>query len=732
MSNCLSYRYYLTIGETTSQAYPIVPDGVKRVVKKADGEEYYRTTLEGSIDFVRADYALIAGASIEDRIGFLMQSRNADGTYSDYFSGYFTKADGQFAVDECGGGTVTVSITPNDYYEAILAGMDKEFNLIELEPPTTPVVITRQPILQIYCYGASYLNNYINGMWWEQEVTSPVTSNSELENDYFFALAGEKIFIPGNSATLSPDVSGEYIRNNPGQLVFDREDGEYRLQYKTSSPLLVEIIHIPSGAQAYVGQTGDAMFAGAPGGGFSQDAFGGGAVLTSLTDSSSQVQAVATSIFARILTNASTVGGSPTEDVPASDIVPANENYSKVIGITDGAFHVSADNNAAGSRWGKFSDSALHFSGDYFQRPAPAGATKLYPVSSSDWLNCSYWFEFDAALNALQSSAGDNITLQDAYKVSDALAAVLGELDSGVSHLEDSSHSEFLYSLAGNPIRPQRRIPMIAPKSNVILGEYDKPAQKAPIKLADVLQMLWNVFRCKWHIDGAGRFRVEHIAWYENGGTYSGTNIGADLTSLIDPQTGKPWEWGANRWEYEKESMPERLEPAWMDDSSAPFDGFPVQVRSNFVQKGNVESQAVSRFTADVDFILSQGADISKDGFVLMDAEVSIGLNFLPLVALTLPNGDEFYSQNGYLAFIYLHPNYHRYGLPASLITMNEEDTTALSVTRRKIQEVQYPAVATTDYIALVTTGLGSGKILELREDVNAGYVEAKLAHDTA
>lgn len=712
-------------------AYPVYDDGLELVTEKASGEEYYRSTLQGQLAFVRADYDYIAALSIEKQANFTMEKKDGAGAWQSYFSGYFTKADCSFEVDECGDGICRANITPSDRYEKVLGGMDKEFDLIELAPPTTPVQIYRQPLVQVYCYGAAYLNNYLNGIWWEQEVNSPVTSNSTLINDYFFSEAAEIVYLAGVGDGLSPDVAGQYERNNPGQLVFDRTDGAYRLQYKTTSPLLVEIVHIATGAQVYVGQTGDAMFAGAPAGGDAQDAFGGGAVLTSVTDSNSQVQPVMVSFFARLLSNQDTVGGNPTDDLPASDIVPANENYTKVIGITGGNYYASDANNAIGSRWGKFAADALHFAGNYFDKPSPAGAARLYPVSSSDWLYASYWFEFDAALEGLQESAADTITLQDAYKLSDALSAVLNALDPAVSHEGSPEYSDFLYDL-GNPIRPQRRVPMIAPKSNVVLGEYDKPAQKAPIRLADLLQMMWAVFRCKWHIAADGKFVVEHISYYENGGTYSGTEVSADLTTLIDPQTGKSWEWAANRWEYEKEAMPERIEPGWMDDTGPAFDGFPIQVRSLFVQPGNIESQRVARFTADIDFILSQGADISKDGFVLMDAEVSIGLNYLPLVALTLPNGDEFYSQNGYLAFIYLHPNYHRYGLPASLVTINDEDTTALSVARRKIQEVQYPLIGVTDYIALVATGLGTGKVLEFRENVNGEFVTAKIAHDTA
>jgi hypothetical protein len=477
------------------------------------------------------------------------------------------------------------------------------------------------------------------------------------------------------------------------------------------------------------------MFAGAPLGGFAQDAFGDGAVLTSLTDPSSKVAPIATSFFVRLLSNKDTVGGNPTFDIPANDIVPSNENYTKVIGIDADNFFVSDSASISAARWGRFSQDALHFAGQYFALPEISGVGRIYPVSSSDWLSASYWFEFDAALNALQEEAADDILLRDAYKLSDAIRAVLSQLTIGVSHQEGAAWSEFLYSDA-NPIRGARRYPIISPKSNVVLGEYDKPAQKAPIKLSDLLNLLWVAFRCKWHIDIDGRFRVEHMSWYERGGTYDGTEVGADLTSLIDPQTGKSWEFGRNRWSYEKADMPERFEFGWMDDVSFPFEGYPIQVRSAFVQQGRIEKETAARFTSDVDFILSQGADISKDGFVAMDAELANGDYYLPFIDITLPSGDEYKVQNGYMAFTWLHPNYARHGLPAELITLNGEDTTALSVTRRKTQEIEYPSFLPADfltinYISLVTTGLGDGKILELAENMAGEFVTAKIAHDT-
>ena len=321
--------------------------------------------------------------------------------------------------------------------------------------------------------------------------------------------------------------------------------------------------------------------------------------------------------------------------------------------------------------------------------------------------------------------------MADAYKVADALDTILAQLNTAVSHSESATYSDFLYG-ASNAIRGALKYPIITPKTNITVGQYDQPAKKGPIRLSDLLQYLWTAYRCKWHIDTSGNFIVEHISYYENGGTYSGTSVGSDLTTLIDPQTGKNWEHGANRWEYDKETMPERIEPGWMDRTTREFEGYPIDIRSIYVQGGNIEQGKASRFTSDIDYMQLQPEDIAKEGFAVVEALLSKGVYTVPYVTVTLPDSSEFKLQNGYLAFIYLHPNYHRYGLPASLITLNQEDTTALSITRRKVQEIDYPLISVTNPIQLVTTGLGTGKVLELVENVSGEYVKAKIAHDTA
>lgn len=710
-----------------TEVNPAYGNGLEKVLEKAAGEEYYRETLNGPFTFLRADYDLIAGTSIEDTINFNMEKWDGS-VWQTYFSGYFTKADCKFEVDECGEGICRVDITPRDFYDAILGGMEKEFDLVELEPEKTGFNFTRQPIFQVYALGDSVMTCYLGGTYFELDVPVPVFSSSDLFTDYFFGYIGTHLAVFGDG--LDPDVSGEYINDvsltalSTAPSYTRKSDGAYSIRLNGADRW-----------EIYDTATSIAYYQSAPLAALFLDE------LLSLLDST-PVYVRGKNMFMRIITNQLEIGSIPTDDIPENDITSNPAGYEKVRGIGlvgsdvpegtnwESVIIASAASSTLPTRYGKVSEDAPVNAGEYFAIPSGAGTGAIYPQGQSTWADASFWFQYDSVLRDFQESGAELIQVADAYKLADALDAVLQELNPGVSHSESAAFSDFLYGPA-NAIRGAVKYPIITPKTNITVGEYDQPAKKGPIRLSDILQYLWAAYRCKWHIDASGNFIVEHISYYENGGTYSGTEVSADLTTLTDPQTGKNWEHGANRWEYEKEEMPDRLEPGWMDRATREFDGYPIVIRSVFVQKGNIEQQKAARFTSDIDYMQLQPEDIGKDGFAVVECTESKGVYTVPYVEITLPDGAEFKLQNGYLAFIYLHPAYCRYGLPAALIRMNEEDTTALSVTRRKIQEVDYPLLGIVEPMKLVTTGLGTGKILELRENVAGEYLTAKIAHDT-
>ena len=66
--------------------------------------------------------------------------------------------------------------------------------------------------------------------------------------------------------------------------------------------------------------------------------------------------------------------------------------------------------------------------------------------------------------------------------------------------------------------------------------------------------------------------------------------------------------------------MAARYQFGWMDDVTQLFDGFPIDIVSKYVNPDNIENVEIAKFTSDVDYILLNPGEISKDGFVLMAA----------------------------------------------------------------------------------------------------------------
>ena len=133
--------------------------------------------------------------------------------------------------------------------------------------------------------------------------------------------------------------------------------------------------------------------------------------------------------------------------------------------------------------------------------------------------------------------------------------------------------------------------------------------------------MLRDCFRCYWFIDDQNRFRVEHIQYFRNGGSYSASPVvGIDLTTQRVSRNGKPWAFGRDQFKFDKPAMAARYQFGWMDDVTQLFDGFPIDIISKFVNPDNIEQIDISRFTSDIDYILLNPSAVSKDGFVLLAA----------------------------------------------------------------------------------------------------------------
>jgi len=100
-----------------------------------------------------------------------------------------------------------------------------------------------------------------------------------------------------------------------------------------------------------------------------------------------------------------------------------------------------------------------------------------------------------------------------------AISKLLTQIAPSISHEPTEEYSKFLYGTL-NPITNGKFWLFISQKSNILSGNYDNPAQKAPITLKDLTNMLRDCFRCFWYIEN-NKFKIEHITFFMNGGSYT-------------------------------------------------------------------------------------------------------------------------------------------------------------------------------------------------------------------
>ena len=169
-----------------------------------------------------------------------------------------------------------------------------------------------------------------------------------------------------------------------------------------------------------------------------------------------------------------------------------------------------------------------------------------------------------------------------------------------------------------------------------------------------------------------------------------------------------------------------------MDDVTAAFEGFPIQVLSKYVTPGKVEDVNVSNFTSDIDMMLLNPSNMSSDGFALFAAvpPTSGSQWILPFTRQTV-NGVEYFLQNGYLAFINLQPTYWLYDLPALRVSINGSETYAYGIERKKKQTFSFPANDDPNPMQLIKTYIGNGQVDKLSVNLCGRNIKATLRYDT-
>lgn len=414
-----------------------------------------------------------------------------------------------------------------------------------------------------------------------------------------------------------------------------------------------------------------------------------------------------------------------------NDILPLNKNYNRVTPF-NGYVYFSDGNNVADQGYGQFAADATNFANLYFTKPPDPGGfiEGVFPVHQSDWLEYSMWFIKNSTDNFVQTNNSSDLTLKDAYASSDILSYLLSQIDPNITHSATIECSDFFYNLSGNIIRGNYRPVWITPKSNLINGNYDSPARKGDLSIGELLRMYRNVYKCYWYIENS-KLKIEHISFFKKGKTYLTTPVtSVDLTVQTHPQNELPYSFSTKHYTFLKQEIPKLITFAWMDEVSEFFQGYDIELISNYVDDDNIQNIRIDKFTTDVSYILINSESINTDGFVLLETMLDInGDQRVPYVNINLL--DNMYElQNGYLSFLYLHSTVWMHDLPAKTAIVNKEEVEAISIKSTKLQKpFKHPDIEIDD-LQLVNTSLGVGKIYSRKRNLKFKTQEIELIYE--
>lgn len=708
---------------------PVYKDDLAKEFELETNQRFYRTKLSGKISFIRDDYDYINNQPFETQFQLLIRKSNDGGRTwgQNYFKGKFFKTDCEFDADnkKC-----TVQPDPLDDYNDVLAGLEKEYNLITLAPKINRVLFDKRPLIQIYIPGDSVVSCFLGGDYWEQDANA-VSDRNALINTYHFALCNllKEINVTGSS---NPNVNGLYAgrmsiganntftgtlypNNNNGFTI--RASQEYQPPFfgiinceivRTSdNVVLFSYSRVSSGNQPWDNAEFDFT-----------------AVSGSGASGTPHAEMTTYNIYARYLCDVEKIDDLTTYPLPTDDIVENNRNYHRAIGYAIDVGYISNDFSTQPTEYG------LADNGQYFAPPSSIWGQKFFPIARSTWRYASIWFGFSVFDWILEEKARKQYTLRDAYPVASCISVLLKQFAPGISHEATAEYSQFLYG-ATNPISYQKFELLLTQKTNVLVGDYDRPAQKAPTTLQQLTNMLRDCFRCFWYIED-GKFKVEHILWFRNGGSYSANpGLTVDLTTLLNVRNGKTWGFASSKWSFDKVDMAERYQFEWMDDVTQPFEGSPINILSKFVTPGKIEEITVSNFTSDVDYMILNPSAISEDGFALFAAVRDSNNNLVLPYRTFSAQGIDFVLQNYILSFYYLQPTYYVYDLPARRVEINGNSMNAYGVERKKKQTVSYPSIDDPDPMKLVKTAIGNGQINKISVTLHSRMNKVTLMYDT-
>ena len=695
---------------------------------KESGQEFFRISLDGKINLFGSDYEIINQSNIEDQLIFIVDKyNNTSKKWVEYYRGEFSKTDCKFDHDKK---KCELKTTAVDGYTEVMNKYENTYDLIKLAPEISKINLHKRSLMQVYISGANSISNFFGGIYWEDDVNEAIDDYDTLVNKYYFSYikAGNEFYVRG--AGIS-DVNGVYAGTNGYWSCWNG----YTCYMGTDTPMTKAYIYIKrnsDGAVLYQ-SVKQWMFTNAG------NCYIGRENIEMVNVSNPSDKFTIESpflyhIYQRLLCDVDTISDSEgvknTYNLPSDDFVTDNRNYKKCIGLTGGLFFCTSRAVTEPTKYG-LNDYGQYFTNEFI--PASAGIGRPLPISKNSWANASLWYVYDSYYEYFEERLRKQYTLKDSYSIGAAIKAILKKIDPNITHEPTSEYSQFLYG-SSNPLGMERFYVYITQKTNILKGDYDRPAQKAEASLEELMKMLRDCFRCYWYIED-NKFKIEHIYFFMNGGSYSGkSNYQLDFTKLTDQFNKKLSSYFQSEIEYDKSDLNQRYEFAWMDDVTGLFGGNTIDVKSNYIQKDKTEEINIGQFSSDVDYMLFNPSNFSEDGFALLCPVKNGSTLELPIITVNglVDENKDIYTavaQNWYASWIYLQ-NFYLWDMPAYSIESNVLNYLyARDIKKCMKHTIEFPTEEDPDELELIKTAFGNGKIDEISIGLDTRIAKVNLLY---
>lgn len=720
------YKFYISKnGGDKVEVMPHYKELNKKYAKES-GQEFFRISLDGKINLFGSDYEIVSQSSIEDQLVFIIDKyNNASKKWVEYYRGEFSKTDCKFDHDKK---KCELKTTAVDGYTEVINKYENTYDLIKLAPEISKINLHKRSLMQVYVRGSNSITNFFGGTYWEDDVNTAIDRHDDLINKYYFAYikAGNEFEVKGAGISAVNGVyagtSGYWSQWNGYTAYAKNISGNtYRIYIKRNSDGVdlyqsVHTFEIVDIDNSYI--SGQVSFVN----------------ITNSGDKFTVDNIFVYHIYRRLLCDVDTVADSQgvknTYNLPSDDFVTDNRNYKKCIGLTGGLFFCTSRTVKEPTKYG-LNDYGEYFTNQFIS--ASAGIGRPLPISRNSWANASLWYVYDSYYEYFEKRLRKQYTLKDSYSIGAAIKAILKKIDPNITHEPTSEYSQFLYG-SSNPLGMERFYVYITQKTNILKGDYDQPAQKAEASLEELMKMLRDCFRCYWYIED-NKFKIEHIYFFMNGGSYSGkSNYQLDFTKLTDQFNKKLSSYFQSEIEYDKSDLNQRYEFAWMDDVTDLFGGVTIDVKSNYMQKDKTEEINIGQFSSDIDYMLFNPSNFSEDGFALLCPVKNGSTLELPIITvngLVDENKDTYtaVAQNWYASWIYLQ-NFYLWDMPARNIESNVLNYLYTRDIKKCMKHtIEFPTEEDPDELELIKTAFGNGKIDEISINLDTRKAKVNLLY---